>query len=165
MEVTMLDVDVKYYKSLYVKESYISGTGLFAGEDIVAGELILRFGGAFALASERYSGKYLESTFIGVNEDVILCETIDSQKDYSDYINHSCEPNAGMKDCLHIVAIKDIKKDEEILCDYAFWESDENWILNTQCNCGSVGCRKTISGKDWMKITQEDTNFNFFHRL
>lgn len=158
----MNDIKVHYYKKIYVDDSNISGKGLFAGENINKGEPILSFGGIFALQKERYSGKYLSSTFVGVSETIILCESIDSEKDLSDYINHSCNPNVGMLDCLTIMAIRNINKNEEIVCDYSFWEADEKWKLETICNCGYKNCRKKISGLDWKNIKITDKNFEFY---
>ncbi len=158
----MRDIDVKYYKKLYVKKSNISGEGLFAGEAINKGELILTFGGIFALQKDRYSGQYKESTFVGISEEVILCESVFAQKDYSDYINHSCDPNIGMLDSISVVAIKNIQMDEELVCDYAFWETDISWKLNTSCKCGSCKCRKIITGKDWQMITPQSDVFEYF---
>lgn len=158
----MKDIDARYFKKLYVNTSNISGQGLFAGEKISKGDCILSFGGTLALQADRYSGKYMSSTFVGISETVMLCEMSDAEKDFSDYINHSCNPNVGMLDCLTIMAIKDINENEEIVCDYAFWEADEKWLLKRSCNCGSINCRKSISGKDWEKIKPEDDSFDFF---
>lgn len=158
----MKDINARFYKKLYIGCSNISGNGLFAGEDIKAGDTILSFGGTLALVSERDSGKYLESTFAGIADGIMICEDVDSEKDCSDYINHSCEPNIGMDDCLTIVAICDILKDEELVCDYSFWEADENWKMNEICNCGSQRCRKIISGSDWKKIQSGDSSFKYY---
>lgn len=158
----MKDIIVKYYKKLYIESSTISGEGLFAGEEIAKGEKILSFGGTLALQSERYSGLYLPSTFVGISETIMLCETANSEKDYSDYINHSCNPNAGMLDCLTIMAITDIAKDEEILCDYSFWEADENWVLGVACKCNNKNCRNRITGKDWENVRKDDINFQYY---
>ncbi len=69
--------------------------------------------------------------------------------DYSifSYINHSCNPNSyvkyiNLKDKC-VIAIKDIKKGEEITYDYSI-DAVDNWKM--KCNCGSVNCRKIIYG-------------------
>lgn len=158
----MNDIKAHYFKKLYIDDSNISGKGLFAGENINQGEPILSFGGMFALQKDRYSGDYLSSTFVGVSETIILCELINSEKDISDFINHSCNPNVGMLDCITILAIRNIRKDEEIVCDYAFWEADEKWKLKNICNCGYEKCRKNISGLDWKNTKITDKNFEFY---
>ena len=158
----MNDIELKTYKKLYVNQSKVAGEGLFAGENIAKGEHILSFGGVFALQNDRYSGKYLSSTTIGITENINLCEKINSEKDISDYINHSCNPNTGMFDAITIIAIKDIAQDEEIVCDYSFWETNEDWVMKKECCCGYNHCRKIIDGKYWKSIIQTDNNFNFF---
>lgn len=159
---TIKDVNARYYKKLYVEDSSISGKGLFAGENIYQGELILSFGGVFALQADRYNGSFIRSTFTGITDVIMLCEDSSSEKDISDYINHSCDPNVGMFDCLTIIAIKDIILGSEIVCDYAFWEAREDWILKYPCACGSISCRCKISGVDWKKISSSDEKFKYF---
>lgn len=158
----MKDVKPHFYKKLYIGPSTVSGQGLFAGEDIYAGELVLSFGGVLALIDDRHSGKYLSSTFSGIAEKIMICENSDSEKDFSDYINHSCDPNVGMDDCITVKAIRDIKKGEEILCDYSFWEADCSWILKSECNCGSRKCRKIITGQDWKKVSSSNPRFHCY---
>lgn len=158
----MKDIKARFYKKLYIGHSNISGNGLFAGEDIRAGNVILSFGGILALVSERNSGKFLKSTFAGIADGIMICENADSVKDCSDYINHSCEPNIGMDDCLTIIAICDIPKDSELVCDYSFWEADENWKMNGVCNCGSEKCRKIITGSDWRKLKSKHPYFRYY---
>ena len=58
------------------------------------------------------------------------------------YINHSCNSNAGLKGKVTVVAMKDIKKDEQITIDYSITEDDPYW--NMKCNCEQKNCRKTI---------------------
>lgn len=86
----------------------------------------------------------------------------DSESDYSDYLNHSCNPNVGMDDCLTVIAINDISAGEELVYDYAFCEADEQWRLKAVCNCGSTNCRKTITGEDWKLFGQSHKLFPFF---
>ena len=158
----MKDLKAHFYKKMYIADSKISGKGLFAGESIKAGEIILSFGGMLAVLEDRYFGKYLQSTFAGIADGIIICEEADAEKDFSDYINHSCQPNIGMDDCITMVSIHEIKKDEELVCDYSFWEADEDWIMKYPCNCGSKKCRKAISGKDWRKVQINDPYFSFY---
>jgi hypothetical protein len=56
-------------------------------------------------------------------------------------INHSCEPNCGMKGLFTLVAMRDIKKGEELLWDYDMSE-DSDWRM--ECECGTPSCRKVI---------------------
>ncbi|PIP76091.1 hypothetical protein CO134_00330 [Candidatus Kuenenbacteria bacterium CG_4_9_14_3_um_filter_39_14] len=55
------------------------------------------------------------------------------------YINHSCNPNTEVIDNCDM-AIRDIKKGEEITSDY----SKDNAVIHFRCNCGSKNCKKSI---------------------
>jgi len=61
------------------------------------------------------------------------------------YLNHSCEPNAGVKKDRHLVAIRDIKKGEEVTVDYSALFL-EGWEM--RCWCERKNCRKVISTFD-----------------
>lgn len=66
-----------------------------------------------------------------------------------DYINHSCEPNAGMSGQIVIVAMRDIAADEEITIDYAM--CDGSAFDEFSCACGSRFCRGQVTGDDWRR--------------
>jgi len=57
------------------------------------------------------------------------------------YIAHSCNPNCGIKNMFEVVAMKDIKKGEEITWDYAMTENSD---FRMKCMCGAKSCRKII---------------------
>ncbi len=60
------------------------------------------------------------------------------------YINHSCEPNCGIKGTKSVYAIKNIKIGDELTFDYSISEIDLEWELDYICKCGSKSCRKKI---------------------
>lgn len=62
------------------------------------------------------------------------------------YLNHSCGGNCGFDDPGDFVAIRDIKKNEELSYDYALIESNPNFSM--QCACGSQACRHLFTGND-----------------
>lgn len=70
-------------------------------------------------------------------------EWIDPKK-YCQYFNHSCDPNTHIKGKVTVVALKNIKKGEEITFDYSLNESDIFWKLDKKCRCGTKICRKNI---------------------
>lgn len=61
------------------------------------------------------------------------------------YINHSCEPNVGMKGLFMLVAMRDIEPGEELLWDY---DMSENSDWRMECGCGTPSCRHTIGSFD-----------------
>ena len=68
-------------------------------------------------------------------------------------INHSCDPNCEtdiIKGKIWIIAIRDIKKGEELTYDYGFdWEDYEDH----PCKCGAKNCVGYIVGEeDWSRL-------------
>ena len=102
------------------------------------------------------------STSIALSETVLLAETPETEKDLSDYINHSCNPNCGLSDAITLCAITDLSGGDEIFVDYAFWEAREDYVMKEKCRCGASNCRTTITGSDWSIPTVYKPNINFF---
>ena len=64
-----------------------------------------------------------------------------------DFINHSCEPNAGLEGQIAIVALTRIQPGEEVTIDYAM--CDGSPYDEFDCECGSPMCRGRVTGEDW----------------
>jgi uncharacterized protein len=64
-----------------------------------------------------------------------------------DYINHSCEPNAGLEGQIVIVALQRILPGQEVTIDYAM--CDGSPYDEFDCACGTPSCRGRITGADW----------------
>ncbi|URW76928.1 SET domain-containing protein-lysine N-methyltransferase [Sphingomonas donggukensis] len=62
-----------------------------------------------------------------------------------DLVNHSCDPNAGLRfadDGVYLVAIRAIAPGEEISWDYSTTLTESNWHMI--CQCRSPDCRRVI---------------------
>jgi len=62
-----------------------------------------------------------------------------------DYVNHSCNPNSGIvfkTSSIELVAIKPIKKNEQIFYDYSTTMDNFGWKM--KCHCKSTSCREWI---------------------
>lgn len=123
---------------IYVAKSKKRGKGLFAKRRIKKGELIFKFKG------EKISSKNLYRVSQG-GRDIVVDPLqiasnfyLDLKKPYV-YVNHSCDPNAGIKNSCDLVAIKSIPKSTEITFDYS-----STWFDGFKCNCGSKLCRGHI---------------------
>lgn len=57
-------------------------------------------------------------------------------------INHSCDPSCGVTPGLDLVALRDIRKGEELTYDYSTTMLENSWTM--QCSCGSPRCRKEV---------------------
>jgi hypothetical protein len=67
------------------------------------------------------------------------------------FINHSCDPNAGLKGTRTFVAMRAIRKGEEITFDYSTSEEDPFWHMH--CRCGAPCCRKIIRSIEFLPPT------------
>ncbi len=127
-----------------VKKSNIDKRGLYASKNIKAGDKIIEYIGRLISKKEAETNSKFDN-----KKDIYLFninEKWDLDGDYrwnaARLINHSCNPNCeveGKKLKLWIVAIKDIKKDEELSYDYGFSYSKED-LKNFVCRCGSKKC-------------------------
>ena len=113
------------------------GKSVFAIKNINKGELIAEWDGP--IYDYEYSGWNKE-----LQDHVIQFERRKwrDSNGIARYINHSCEPNCGIKDLFKIVAMRDIEANEEITWDYEMTEDNDKWRM--KCDCGSKNCRKSI---------------------
>jgi hypothetical protein len=67
------------------------------------------------------------------------------------FLNHSCDPNAGFKGQIVLVAMRDIQKDEQITIDYAMvlHKAPKGSAYRMQCLCGAATCRLLVTENDW----------------
>ncbi len=64
-------------------------------------------------------------------------------------INHSCEPNCGMRNATQVMTLRDIVVGEELTFDYAM--SDASDYDEFDCSCGAAACRGAVRGDDWRR--------------
>ncbi|MBE0672694.1 MAG: SET domain-containing protein-lysine N-methyltransferase, partial [Anaerolineales bacterium] len=135
-----------------------SGNSIFAIEPIKKGELIAVFGGVV----------YEWETFIHLPErERMLCIQVEDRHflvprpiGEGDYVNHSCNPNAGLSGQIGLVAMRDIQIGEEVCFDYAMCDTmpyDE-----FDCLCGASTCRGKVGGNDWQRAELQKRYAGFF---
>lgn len=135
---------------LEIRETEKYGKGVFAKEYLKQRELLSIFGGyVMTLKEESNLPKAYRDTGIQIAEDFVI--TSANKKESMDYFNHSCEPNAGIKGQVFLVAMRDIKKDEQISFDYAttLCKSELTKPYKIKCLCESKKCRGYITEDDW----------------
>lgn len=126
-------------------QSKKGGFGVFCLEPVVKGELLAIFGGhALNYQQLMRLPDYFHSLTLQVKNDLYL---VSFRVEPADRINHSCNPNAGMSQANHLVAIKNIEARKEICFDYAMTDSCpyDEFI----CHCGESQCRGKVTGNDW----------------
>lgn len=120
-----------------VRETKRFGKSLFANDLIKEGEIIALF-----------DGPIFDYNYYGWTQELEdHCIQFGKRKwrdsiGFARYINHSCEPNCGVKDLFKIIAMRDIKGGEELTWDYEMTEDNEIWRM--KCLCGSKKCRGEI---------------------
>lgn len=133
-----------------VRDSAIHGKGLFAAQAIAAGEIVAVKGG-HVLGRDEWEAlePRLGAAEIQIAEDLFIAPVREADREGSMlYTNHSCEPNMALQGQIVFVAMRDIAAGEELTHDWATTD-DDDYVM--QCNCGSPGCRGTVTGQDWMK--------------
>jgi hypothetical protein len=80
----------------------------------------------------------------------------------SNFINHSCEPNAGYDGEDHIVALQRISAGEEIRMDYGTFSF--SFDHNFSCACGAWGCRGAVRRDDWRTLVRTGLRLPGFMR-
>lgn len=122
------------------------GFGVFAIQFIHEGELLAVWGGRVVDSSELAKlPPIMRQHSVQVEEDLYLAPLGPSES--ADYFNHSCDPNAGLKGQIAIVAMRDINPGEEVCIDYAM--CDGSPYDEFECTCNSPNCRGRITGEDW----------------
>ena len=117
------------------------GKGCFAKESIKEGEIVCKMHGipiSYMQFSEKYGDKCDDLLQIGPEQFIELSEPF-----Y--FINHSCNPNTGMRNEAVLFALRNIPKGEEITYDYSTTSDDLSWNLETDCVCNDKNCRRLVS--------------------
>ena len=68
----------------------------------------------------------------------------------TNFMNYSCEPNAGYDGAGNIVALRNIAPDEEIRMDYGTYSFSFDHEFS--CNCGALWCRGRVTRDDWRAL-------------
>ena len=128
-----------------VKKSNIdrNGKGLYATQDIKEGTRIIDYVGKIITKKQTEESERFDNSkpiyLFNLNNRYDLDG--DLKSNIARLINHSCSNNCdyegkGLK--LWVVAIKNIKKNEELTCDYGFsYDSDYKQF---PCKCSSKNC-------------------------
>jgi uncharacterized protein len=113
------------------------GQGVFADQAIRKGAVIAAFDGPI------YDDQYEPWTRDMYNHSIQFGPKIwRDSAGIARLINHSCDPNCGIKGLFKVVAMRKIEKGEQITWDYEMTEKNETWKM--KCKCGSPLCRRVI---------------------
>ncbi|HEX8389650.1 MAG TPA: SET domain-containing protein-lysine N-methyltransferase [Sphingomonas sp.] len=148
---------VRRPEALRVGETHL-GRAVFAVRGFDESAVITRFSG------RRVGPHRLPAALAGAEDRFVQ---VDAQEymgpsgRVDDLINHSCDPNAGLRFTpagVLLVAIRPIAPDEEIAWDYSTTVGEPGWRM--ACRCGSANCRGVVEGfsslpeerKRWFRV-------------
>jgi hypothetical protein len=137
---------IMYLIKTKILQSPIEGKGYFADEDIPIGTIIYFYGEN----DKRFSKEEFEKLEKNEKDRLLEFAVEDEFGNWVEtctgpYTNHSCDPNIMplfISGYYTDIAVKDIKKGDEITIDYSQFFSSTKWKM--ECNCGTKRCRKTI---------------------
>jgi len=136
-----------YLTSKAIPKATAAGRGCFAIEPIPAGHVVAAFGGR-CLTRDEFDLLPVHQQVRGIQVDEQLFLSGATEPEPSDFINHSCAPNCGMRGSTVVAALRDIAVGDELTYDYA--TSDGSDYDEFECVCGAEICRGKVTGHDWM---------------
>lgn len=126
------------------------GKGVFAKKEFKPGEKILQFRGRI-YSRKDYLGKVNPEKchYMQIDTDLFLGPTTTPDN----FVNHCCEPNAGLK--IHkgkafLIAIKTIHAEQEITFDYSTSMAEDHWEMD--CACGAPSCRSRVRDFKYLPV-------------
>jgi GNAT superfamily N-acetyltransferase len=122
--------------SLVVRNSP-TGRGVYAIGKIALGTMLMRFTGPLL----KYAQTTPQTLALQIGPDLYVGES----GEMDDCVNHSCEPNAGLRingTDVRLYALRDISDGEQITFDYSTTMDEDDFEFD--CLCGSSICRGRI---------------------
>ncbi|MDX1709350.1 MAG: SET domain-containing protein-lysine N-methyltransferase [Desulfobacterales bacterium] len=125
--------------------------GVFTKQPLTAGEEILQFDGP-VVGSQDLPDPYTAKTdyYLQIGENLFMGPS----GKIDDYVNHSCQPNCGIKfdvDAIKLVAIVPINAGHQITFDYS--TTMHNATYKMKCACGLKKCRRRV--KNFVELPAE----------
>lgn len=136
----MTTPEYKVFFPVRVDKSKIDGKGAYALKRIPARKKIGDLGGV--IITQREARKIAAQTKRVAMVEFGNGRALNAGVNSNDlrYINHSCSPNTYMRvthNRVEFYALRDIKLDEELTCDYGETHHDGK----LPCRCGAPGCK------------------------
>ncbi|MBI1973640.1 SET domain-containing protein [Candidatus Micrarchaeota archaeon] len=121
----------------FTEDPWGKGLGVFALEKIKKGDDILLFTGPDIDFFHAVGKGLREGDPVQIKHDRYLDLFAPGV-----FVNHSCTPNAGIKDDFQLVALRDIPAGKEIFYDYSTTLDEQLWTM--RCRCGEPSCRNRV---------------------
>lgn len=133
------------------------GKAVFATKEIKKGEMLFVMGGYILdIEDENNLSGIVADKPIEISEYFSIGPRTpaDLKRMPQHYVNHSCDPNAGFRGQIFMVAMKQIKPGDEIVYDYAMVmhaNKDSDTYYEFDCCCNTKRCRSKVGENDWQK--------------
>jgi hypothetical protein len=115
------------------------GYGVFSTAPIKAGTIIAKFiGEKYRADTAMALPEIMRNHALQIGEN----EYVFAHRRLAELLNHSCDPNCGIKSLTKIVAVQDIQIGQELRWDYRTTECSD-WALSP-CLCGEKRCTNTV---------------------
>ena len=147
-----------------IRSSSKQGIGIFAKDTIRKDELIVVTNGRFIFFPESEKPENHPGIPFQIERMIYVAPWDRSHPEGIFAVNHSCDPNAGIRGQLSLVALRVIQPGEEICYDYVMTDSDPDGadIKPMECRCGTKSCRKMISDLDWKRNDLQEKYRGYF---
>lgn len=147
----MASVQSWFSPKVALRKSDIAGTGLYCVAPLCKNETVALKGGHIMNAKtfEQLPSACKQAALQIAEQMYVAPMNEEEIPQVMNYINHSCEPNVGLRGQLLTVAMRDIEPGEELTGDYCITYSSEAFAIT--CRCKTKSCRKTITPDDWQK--------------
>lgn len=155
-------------KRIQTRRSGVHGKGVFAVQDIAAGQTLIEYVGeviSWEEAQDRHPhdpSQPNHTFYFHVDDDVVIDAAHGGNS--ARWINHSCAPNCYTDERdgrIFIVALRNIKAGEELCYDYGLI-IEERYTKKLKaeytCYCGAASCRGTMLApkRGWRPPMPED---------
>jgi len=146
-------------KKIAIREGAKHKIGMFAIENIKIGEVVFIKGGHILRREEVFSTGVINS-YHPIDDEFYLGATNEHEEDKIKlFVNHSCNPNCGIRGEITFIAMRNIDIGEELTIDYGFLDNED---YSFECTCGEKECRKIITGRDWRLEELQIKYFEYF---
>ncbi|HEX2608197.1 MAG TPA: SET domain-containing protein [Flavisolibacter sp.] len=125
------------------------GRGLFAQRNLEEGTTICPISGPSLSFEETVRLKERESHTLQIGIDQYIYCNLPFL-----FTNHSCNPNCGITPSMDLIAIRNIKEDEELFWDYSTSMLERHWTM--PCACGEEQCRSLVTDFDLLPSTLQE---------
>jgi SET domain-containing protein len=128
----------RYSSETFFIEECEFGLGVFANRDIQKGEAILAFSGPIIDSAETKRRGPWECMPLQIGQDQYF-----DTRPPGIFVNHACDPNAGIRNDRDLVALRAIAKGGEIFFDYSTTMEEQSFTM--RCLCGAPNCRRVVA--------------------